>query len=242
MKPLLLTALTLAGFTLSALTPALAAPIVGTYNTAAAFTTAAPGAALETFTSNVAPARTNSPDSYDFGPFVASKSYNLLLPISGPSSGPAGAWRGRPTARLPDQFVFDEALRAWGADFTTSIGKEEDRGIALSILVEGNWYQVSTIGAGPDPDDTFFGFVSDTAFSAVRILSVSDRPRDAYLLDRMFHLTAAAESTSIKAVPEPAGLTLFAVSLLGIAGARRFGRRSRDALTRLTRWGAPQPK
>jgi hypothetical protein len=215
----LLRAVAVAAIGLSLQSAAHAAPVITTYGSVASFTAGAPGAALETFTAHIAPGLTNSPDSYDFGPFVATKAYSVHANITGPTSGPGGAWRGRPTTELPDEFLFDGTLSAWGASFETSIGQEDDLGISLLILVEGSWHEVGTVGVGADPDDVFFGFASSIPFSAVRVVSYSDRPRDAYRLDNMRYLAMATEPTAI--VPEPASFALFGLGLLGIAVVRR---------------------
>lgn len=64
-------------------------------------------------------------------------------------------------------------------------------------------------------NDEFFGFVSDSAFTSIRIWAGSD---DAYSSSEHYYLDNVVYSS----VPEPETLVLFGISLLGMSLMRRI--------------------
>jgi hypothetical protein len=179
-----------------------------TYTSASDFVSAVPGSTFETFSAQVAPVNNGDRMTYDYGPFRVDKF------STGGAGSRVGDWQGRPTASLPDVFVFDDPLIAWGGFINTSIG---GNGVGIQVYVEflsGTGEVVGSVGAGANPNDGFIGFLASTAFTTIRLTSVGSGA-DNYFLDDMSYKMAG------HSVPEPGTVALLGVGLLGMSAALR---------------------
>ncbi|MEM9392909.1 MAG: VPLPA-CTERM sorting domain-containing protein [Pseudomonadota bacterium] len=147
------------------------------------------------------------PEVFDYGAFSITKTYSR----NGYGSD-TGSWRGKPTSISGDILNFGTAITAWGAHILTGDG---GGGVGIRVFADGVF--MGAVGTGSDPNDAYFGFLSDTPFSSITLVS-GFKPNgkggsDGYRLDTMTY-------GDIAVMPLPAGAWLLISGLFGLALAR----------------------
>lgn len=170
--------------------------------------------AVETFSTQVGKGRQsgnnphNTPEIFDYGDFTITKTYSR----NGYGSD-KGSWRGKPTSTSGDILIFDTAITAWGADILT-----QDGGGGVGIRVFADDVYVGSVGTGSDPNNAYFGFISDTPFTSLKLVSGFKNNgkggADGYRLDNMTYGNMAV-------MPLPAGAWLLLTGVGGLLFARR---------------------
>lgn len=97
--------------------------------------------------------------------------------------------------------TFDSPIYSFAADF----GGFQDGIIRTDIVVDGN---VLT----PNINSTFFGLISDTAFS---VIEFRGRENDGFGMDNVNY-----SHSKVSEVPEPSTLAVFALGIMGLASRR----------------------
>ncbi|MDJ0994811.1 MAG: VPLPA-CTERM sorting domain-containing protein [Dinoroseobacter sp.] len=177
------------------------------------------GFSEETFSNQVGKGRQSksnphgTPEVFDYGTFTITKTYSR----NGYGSD-RGSWRGKPTSTAGDIITFDSAIRAWGADILTG-----DGGGGVGIRVFADDVYMGSVGTGSDPNNAFFGFISNTPVTSLRLVSgFRNNGRggaDGYRLDNMTYGNVAV-------MPLPAGAWLILTGMGGLALARRRKKRT----------------
>ncbi|WP_425091213.1 VPLPA-CTERM sorting domain-containing protein [Tropicimonas sp. S265A] len=148
------------------------------------------------------------PAAFRYNGFTIIKTYARF----GTGSLP-GTWRGRPSSVQPDVIVFDAPITGWGAQILT-----QDGGNGTGILIFNGSDMVGAVGTGKTMNNAYFGFVSDTPFTEIVLLSGLRKHgksgADTYRLDNMTF------GNSVSVVPLPAGVWLLLSALAGLAIVR----------------------
>jgi hypothetical protein len=105
---------------------------------------------------------------------------------------------------------FSPPIAAYGGNWT--LGGPGGSGNSLLVYIEDSNFYVGAIGNSYDGG--FWGFISDTPFTSVRLIGSTGQNQQNYKLDDMVYAP----------VPEPASLCLYGAGLVGIFLAVRRSR------------------